>query len=77
MKLALAEVLRLFQSGNLGFFAVHTADPVSSLLQIVRNLPWRTPTNGKRVGESVRPVFWANRPAAYVKRTADWDACAC
>ena len=38
-----------------------------------RSLPWRQPSNGKRTGESVRPVFWANRPAAYIKRTADWD----
>ena len=38
-----------------------------------RSLPWRQPANGKRTGEGVRPVFWANRPAAYIKRTADWD----
>ena len=38
-----------------------------------RSLPWRQPANGKRTGESVRPVFWANRPAAYIKRTSDWD----
>lgn len=38
-----------------------------------REVPWvmaRT-TNGGM--ETVRPIFWANRPQSYVSRTAHWD----
>ena len=38
-----------------------------------RTLPWRPPTNIKRSTETVRPIFWSNRPKSYLNRTADWD----
>ncbi|ETV95252.1 methylenetetrahydrofolate reductase [Aphanomyces invadans] len=38
-----------------------------------RELPWRPSTLAKRAGESVRPIFWANRPKSYLDRTANWD----
>jgi methylenetetrahydrofolate reductase (NADPH) len=38
-----------------------------------RELPWRQATTGDREDEKVRPVFWANRPKSYIKRTATWD----
>eukprot|EP00275_Glaucocystis_incrassata_P000528 EC119645.1.p1 GENE.EC119645.1~~EC119645.1.p1 ORF type:complete len:137 (+),score=8.06 EC119645.1:68-478(+) len=38
-----------------------------------RILPWRPPTNQKRVKENVRPIFWANRPKSYLSRTMAWD----
>lgn len=25
------------------------------------------------VSQTVRPIFWSNRPKAYVRRTLDWD----
>ncbi len=41
-----------------------------------RSLPWR-PTlnkeNNRSADELVRPIFWANRPTSYIKRTAAWD----
>eukprot|EP00276_Gloeochaete_wittrockiana_P005145 CAMPEP_0184655738 /NCGR_PEP_ID=MMETSP0308-20130426/14383_1 /TAXON_ID=38269 /ORGANISM="Gloeochaete witrockiana, Strain SAG 46.84" /LENGTH=592 /DNA_ID=CAMNT_0027092455 /DNA_START=195 /DNA_END=1973 /DNA_ORIENTATION=+ len=38
-----------------------------------RPLPWRPPARDKRSKESVRPIFWANRPKSYLARTATWD----
>ena len=37
-----------------------------------RRLPWRPSVEPSRAGEDVRPIFWANRPASYVERTASW-----
>ncbi|KAH6832198.1 methylenetetrahydrofolate reductase 2 [Perilla frutescens var. hirtella] len=41
--------------------------------KVSRSLPWRRPTNVFRVKESVRPIFWANRPKSYISRTIGWD----
>ncbi|KAE9039967.1 putative methylenetetrahydrofolate reductase [Phytophthora rubi] len=38
-----------------------------------RELPWQTSTLSKRAAESVRPIYWSNRPKSYVHRTAMWD----
>ncbi|CAI5722244.1 unnamed protein product [Peronospora destructor] len=38
-----------------------------------RELPWQTSTLLKRASESVRPIYWSNRPKSYVHRTAMWD----
>merc|ERR1719443_134673 len=38
-----------------------------------RELPWKQSAETKRKGEDVRPIFWANRPHSYFKRTAAWD----
>jgi len=38
-----------------------------------RELPWRPACHKERKEESVRPIFWANRPSSYVKRTETWD----
>jgi methylenetetrahydrofolate reductase (NADPH) len=38
-----------------------------------RVLPWRPSPGQVRKGEDVRPIFWANRPGSYLKRTAQWD----
>ncbi|KAK9842943.1 hypothetical protein WJX74_004685 [Apatococcus lobatus] len=37
-----------------------------------RDLPWRAGA-GRRRSESVRPIFWSNRPKSYLNRTNDWD----
>ncbi|CAL5228752.1 g11938 [Coccomyxa viridis] len=42
--------------------------------QIARTLPWRPAATSKRQTEQVRPIFWSNRPRAYLKRTSDWDS---
>jgi methylenetetrahydrofolate reductase (NADPH) len=38
-----------------------------------RELPWKQSAEKKRRGEDVRPIFWANRPQSYFRRTATWD----
>lgn len=38
-----------------------------------RKLPWRPSGDECRACEDVRPIFWANRPASYVERTAGWE----
>jgi methylenetetrahydrofolate reductase (NADPH) len=38
-----------------------------------RELPWRPSTLAKRATETVRPIYWSNRPKSYVQRTAAWD----
>lgn len=41
----------------------------------VRKLPWTVSLGPKSRGEkeSVRPIFWRNRPKSYISRTQDWD----
>jgi len=38
-----------------------------------RSLPWKQSEDKTRKKEDVRPIFWANRPGSYVRRTATWD----
>jgi len=38
-----------------------------------RSLPWKQSADQTRKAEDVRPIFWANRPGSYVRRTATWD----
>merc|ERR1719355_566695 len=38
-----------------------------------RDLPWKQSADKKRKTEDVRPIFWANRPGSYVRRTVTWD----
>jgi methylenetetrahydrofolate reductase (NADPH) len=38
-----------------------------------RSLPWKQSADKTRKEEDVRPIFWANRPGSYVRRTATWD----
>jgi hypothetical protein len=40
-----------------------------------RKLPWRPSAVSSRAHEEMRPIFWANRPAAYVERTAHCKLC--
>jgi methylenetetrahydrofolate reductase (NADPH) len=40
---------------------------------VQRSLPWRTTANAKRSKETVRPIFWSNRPKSYIARTSSWD----
>eukprot|EP00922_Rhytidocystis_sp_ex-Travisia-forbesii_P055804 GHVS01082627.1.p1 GENE.GHVS01082627.1~~GHVS01082627.1.p1 ORF type:complete len:639 (-),score=90.35 GHVS01082627.1:426-2342(-) len=37
-----------------------------------KELPWR-PLKGRRAEETVRPIFWSNRPKSYIHRTSAWD----
>lgn len=47
--------------------------PTTSGSPLFKPLPWRQSLGLNRREETVRPIFWRNRNAAYVARTADWD----
>eukprot|EP00898_Chlorokybus_atmophyticus_P001234 jgi/Chlat1/2110/Chrsp17S02699 len=75
---------KLVDAGVKGFhlYTLNLEKSVLSILQqlgfvsstrLPRALPWRPPTNARRHGEDVRPIFWANRPKSYISRTVDWD----
>jgi len=38
-----------------------------------RKMPWTPSVCKDRKDEAVRPIFWANRPHSYIKRTQVWD----
>lgn len=38
-----------------------------------KRLPWTKPSFEGREDESVRPIFWANKPRSYIARTLEWD----
>ncbi|EMD39140.1 hypothetical protein CERSUDRAFT_112818 [Gelatoporia subvermispora B] len=42
-------------------------------VETVKPLPWRPSLTPNRRSESIRPIFWANRPRSYVHRTENWD----
>lgn len=39
----------------------------------VQPFPWRPSLTPNRRAESIRPIFWANRPGSYLSRTDSWD----
>jgi methylenetetrahydrofolate reductase (NADPH) len=41
--------------------------------ETVRKLPWKSSLAVNRDKESVRPIFWRNRPKSYIARTQNWD----
>ena len=42
--------------------------------QAVRALPWRPSAMSPRTEkETVRPIYWANRPRSYLARSMEWD----
>ena len=38
-----------------------------------KDLPWKKPSFKERADETVRPIFWANKPNSYIARTHEWD----
>jgi methylenetetrahydrofolate reductase len=51
---------------GLGFVVRHKPDKK-------RAVPWQQSKLSRRDQESVRPIFWANRPKSYLTRTTTWD----
>jgi methylenetetrahydrofolate reductase (NADPH) len=39
----------------------------------IKKLPWNPSLATNRKNESVRPIFWRNRPKSYITRTQNWD----
>mmetsp|Transcript_104590 Transcript_104590/g.196937 ORF Transcript_104590/g.196937 Transcript_104590/m.196937 type:complete len:606 (+) Transcript_104590:129-1946(+) len=46
---------------------------LSEELSYRRPLPWRQSVERRRCGETVRPIYWSNRPESYLRRTAAWE----
>merc|ERR1712224_393785 len=84
VQIAIEQCKDLMQNGIPGLH-FYTLNLESSVMRIVeglgltpdwtasRDLPWKQSADKKRKGEDVRPIFWANRPGSYVRRTATWD----
>lgn len=67
-------------AGGCRFLHYYTMNLEASVVKIIkglgilnksRSLPYHT--SMERAQEEVRPIFWANNPQSYVKRTAEWD----
>jgi len=52
-----------------------TVDVINKLgiMRKSKELPWTKPSTRERQTESVRPIFWANKPKSYIARTKEWD----
>eukprot|EP00746_Dinoflagellata_sp_MGD_P159978 gnl/MRDRNA2_/MRDRNA2_86794_c0_seq13.p1 gnl/MRDRNA2_/MRDRNA2_86794_c0~~gnl/MRDRNA2_/MRDRNA2_86794_c0_seq13.p1 ORF type:complete len:595 (+),score=143.50 gnl/MRDRNA2_/MRDRNA2_86794_c0_seq13:94-1878(+) len=84
VQIAIEQCQDLMKHGTPGLH-FYTLNLESSVMQIVkglgltpdwtasRDLPWKQSADKKRKEEDVRPIFWANRPGSYVRRTATWD----
>jgi len=76
---------RILKSGlvpGIHFYSLNLEKSVLSIVdqldlvprtEAIRSLPWRPSTKDTRRSEDVRPIFWANRPCAYLGRTSAWD----
>jgi methylenetetrahydrofolate reductase (NADPH) len=42
-------------------------------VETIKPLPWRQSLTPARRGETIRPIFWANRTKSYLSRTENWD----
>lgn len=42
-------------------------------MEVVKPLPWNPSLAKNREKETVRPIFWRNRPKSYILRTERWD----
>ena len=84
MRFVVALGQALLRSGRvpgLHFFTLNLEHAVTTIVHklglarsavLQRRLPWRASGSSKRGGEDVRPIFWANRPSSYLKRTEEW-----
>jgi len=84
VKIAIEQCKELMDKGTPGLH-FYTLNLESSVMRIVqglglvpdwtatRTLPWKQSADKTRKTEDVRPIFWANRPGSYVRRTATWD----
>jgi methylenetetrahydrofolate reductase (NADPH) len=84
VQLGIEQCKELMEKGTPGLH-FYTLNLESSVMRIVqglglvpdwtatRDLPWKQSADKKRATEDVRPIFWANRPGSYVRRTATWD----
>lgn len=73
---------QLLDAGTPGvhFYTLNLEKSVMSILEGLqmlkpgsRELPWMPSKQSFRKSESVRPIFWNNRPKSYIARTEAWD----
>jgi len=66
--------------GGCRFLHFYTMNLEASVVKIIKglgilnktkSLPYQT--SAERATEEVRPIFWANNPQSYVRRTSEWD----
>ncbi|RLN89132.1 hypothetical protein BBJ28_00022147 [Nothophytophthora sp. Chile5] len=83
-QLAVDTCRRLLAAGvrSLHFYTMNLAATVTQVMEGLellparnqRDLPWQsTLQRSTAEGEQVRPIFWSNRQASYIARTAAWD----
>merc|ERR1711985_76394 len=84
VQIGIEQCKELMEKGTPGLH-FYTLNLESSVMRIVqglglvpdftatRTLPWKQSADPSRKTEDVRPIFWANRPGSYVRRTATWD----
>jgi len=84
VQICIEQCKELIEKGTPGLH-FYTLNLESSVMRIVqglglvpdwtasRSLPWKQSADKTRQAEDVRPIFWANRPGSYVRRTATWD----
>uniref|UniRef100_H2YN66 methylenetetrahydrofolate reductase (NADPH) n=1 Tax=Ciona savignyi TaxID=51511 RepID=H2YN66_CIOSA len=75
----------LLNSGEVHGLHMYTLNLEAATIQILKNLglwcqdvaktlPWKTSGNPeRRENETVRPIFWTDRPKSYIHRTQKWD----
>lgn len=68
--------------GGCRFLHFYTMNLEASIVKIIaglgimnktKQLPYIQHTSAERQKEDVRPIFWANNPQSYAKRTQEWD----
>merc|ERR1719327_18989 len=84
VQIGIEQCKELMEKGTPGLH-FYTLNLESSVMRIVqglglvpdwtatRELPWKQSADKRRKVEDVRPIFWANRPGSYVRRTVTWD----
>ena len=69
-------------AGGCKFLHFYTMNLEAAVIKIIkglgilkkkRELPFLQGTSAERATESVRPIFWANKPSSYLQRTSQWD----
>jgi methylenetetrahydrofolate reductase (NADPH) len=84
VELAIKQCKELVAKGTPGlhFYTLNLETSVMRIVQglglvqdhaATRKLPFKQSEDIARKGEEVRPIFWANRPGSYIRRTSTWD----
>ena len=76
------QMCRELMAGGCKFLHFYTMNLEAAIIKVIqglgimkkgRALPFMAGTSAERSSESVRPIFWANKPMSYNSRTLKWD----